>query len=102
MINEYGMFSPYKDTPYKNGYLDIWEPREFTAYADDMMIELPSQYEHRPDLLANDAYGDSRLWWVFAIRNPSVIKDSIYDMVAGVKIYIPQKQKLLATLGISA
>jgi hypothetical protein len=38
---------------------------------------------------------------VFAIRNPSVIKDPIYDLVSGIKIYIPQKQKLLAVLGSS-
>ena len=102
MINEYTQYSPYKDTPVVNRYLDIWVPREFPFYDEDVMVDLPSQYEHRPDLLANDAYGDPRLWWVFAIRNPSVIKDPIYDLVAGVKIYIPQKQQLLNTLGISS
>jgi len=66
---------------------------------NDVLVELPSQFEHRPDLLANEAYGDPRLWWVFAIRNPSVIKDPIYDLVSGVKIYIPQKQALLTVLG---
>jgi hypothetical protein len=102
MINEYTNYSPYKDTPYVGNYLDIWVPRQIPAYAEDVMVDLPSQYEHRPDLLANDAYGDPRLWWVFAVRNPSVIKDPIYDLVSGVKIYIPQKQKLLNTLGISS
>jgi hypothetical protein len=59
-----------------------------------------SKYENRPDLLAYDLYGDSRLWWVFAVRNPSVIKDSIYDLVSGVSIYIPKLATLKKDLGI--
>ena len=103
MINNgYNTYSPYKDTPVVGSYLDIWVPRTFPFFEEDVMVELPSQYEHRPDLLAHDAYGDARLWWVFSIRNPSVIKDPIYDLVSGVKIYIPQKQKLLNTLGITS
>lgn len=99
MINSYDTYSPYKDTPVVGNYLDIWVPRPFPSFEDDTMVELPSQYEHRPDLLANDAYGSSNLWWVFAVRNPEVIKDPIYDLVSGVKIFIPQKQKLLNILG---
>lgn len=100
--NGYSTYSPYRETPFNGYYLDVWTPRNVPMLEDDVMVELPSQYQHRPDLLANDAYGDPRLWWVFAIRNPSVIKDPIYDLVAGVKIYIPQKQKLLAVLGSSS
>jgi hypothetical protein len=101
ILNNYSEYSPYKETPFNGYYLDVWTPRQVPALDDDVMVELPSQYQHRPDLLANDAYGDPRLWWVFAIRNPSVIKDPIYDLVSGIKIYIPQKQKLLAVLGSS-
>jgi hypothetical protein len=101
MSNFYSTFSPYKDTAYTGLYLDIWSPRNFTFHDDDMMVDLPSQYEHRPDLLAHDAYGDSRLWWVFAVRNPSTIKDPIYDLVSGIKLYIPQKKQLLDQLGIT-
>lgn len=102
MINaNYSEYSPYKETAITGYYLDVWTPRSVPSLDDDVMVELPSQYEYRPDLLANDAYGDPRLWWVFAQRNPNVIKDPIYDLVAGLKIYIPQKQKLLAVLGSS-
>jgi hypothetical protein len=97
--NQFSSFSPYRDTDYVSYYLDIWTPRSVPALENDVLVELPSQFEHRPDLLANEAYGDSRLWWVFAVRNPSVIKDPIYDLVSGVKIYIPQKQALLQSLG---
>jgi hypothetical protein len=54
---------------------------------------------HRPDLLANDLYQNSELWWVFAVRNPDVIKDPVYDFVPGQQIYIPQLPFLKSTLG---
>ena len=53
-----------------------------------------------PDLLAFDLYGDSSLWWVFAIRNPNAIQDPIYDFQPGVIIYVPQKQNLTTALGL--
>lgn len=101
MIVDYNMYSPYKDTAFDGPYLGLWEPREVPALADDVLLSIPSQFEYRPDLLAHDAYGDARLWWVFAVRNPSVIKDPIYDLVSGVEIYIPQKKTLLSLLGTS-
>jgi hypothetical protein len=101
MINGYSHNSPYKDTPVNNNFLDIYVPRNVPSLADDVLIEVPSQFENRPDLLAFEAYGDAGLWWVFAVRNPSVIKDPIYDLVSGVRIYIPQKQALLSMLGTS-
>lgn len=97
-MNNYSEFSPYRKTEITGFYLDMYKPREVPVLANDVEIELPSQYHHRPDLLAFDAYGDSRLWWVFAVRNPSVIKDPIYDLVSGVKLYIPQKQALLTAM----
>ena len=53
-----------------------------------------------------DIYGffldvaNSSLWWVFAIRNPNVIQDPIYDFQPGVIIYVPQKQNLTTALGL--
>jgi hypothetical protein len=55
---------------------------------------------HRPDLLAYDIYGDSQLWWVFAVRNKDIIKDPVYDMVAGITIRLPQMTTLKQSLGI--
>lgn len=100
-MNEYSVYSPYKNTEITDYYLDLWSPRDITQSPEDSIVELPSQYEHRPDLLAQDAYGEARLWWVFSMRNPEILKDPIYDLVAGVKIYIPQKGQLFKDLGVS-
>lgn len=100
MTATYSAFSPYYKTPITNGYLETTTVRSFTSYPDDALYQVSSKYENRPDLLAHDLYGDSRLWWVFSVRNPSIIKDSIYDLVSGVSIYIPKLATLKKDLGI--
>jgi hypothetical protein len=70
------------------------------AEPDDFRYTIESQYNNRPDLLAFDLYGDAKLWWVFTQRNMDIIKDPIYDFVAGIEIKIPKKSNLQKYLGI--
>jgi len=56
-------------------------------------------YDERPDLLAHQLYGNTRLWWVFALRNPDVIKDPIRDFKAGVEIIIPAEESVQRLIG---
>jgi len=92
---------PYAKTQITNsGYLDILNPRPVPVGKNDVLWEITSIYTHRPDLLAYDLYGTKDLWWVFAQRNVDVIKDPIYDFVAGTKIYLPQGQNLRKQLGL--
>ena len=82
------------------GYLDILKPRPIPVAPDDVLYEILPSYTYRPDLLAFDLYGRKELWWVFAQRNVDIIKDPIFDFVAGTKIYLPQGSKLKTSLGI--
>jgi len=95
----YSKTSPYYATPITNGHLDILTLRTIPATTDDLSFVLDAKYQNRPDLLAYDIYGDSNLWWVFAARNPSVIKDPVYDMVAGTIIFLPQASTIKSSLG---
>jgi hypothetical protein len=96
----YSKSSPYFNTSVSNGYLDVATFRDFPRLVDDMLWEVTKNYEHRPDLLAWDLYQDVGLWWVFAMRNNSVIKDPVFDLVAGTKIYLPKLSTLQSSLGI--
>jgi len=96
----YSKTSPYYTTELVNGYLDIMSFRDIPYQADDILFEVTNTYENRPDLLAYDLYKDSSLWWVFAMRNKSTIKDPVYDLVAGAKIYLPKLSTLNSVLGI--
>jgi len=96
----YTQTSPYYATKTTNGYLDTLNYRTFSMLASDQLYEVNAKYENRPDLLANDLYGDVKLWWVFSVRNKAVLKDPVFDLVAGVKIYLPQLATLKKDLGI--
>lgn len=93
--------SPWNQTKFNSaGYLDILKIRPVPAESDDVLYEVEPQYNYRPDLLAYDLYGSSKLWWVFAQRNMNVIKDPIYDLTAGTEIFLPKSSTLKRTLGL--
>lgn len=97
---KYSKSSPYYGTKMFNNFLDVWESRTITKDPADVVFTITTTYQFRPDLLAFDLYGDSALWWVFAVRNPNTIKDPIFDMVAGISIFLPNKNNLVKDLGI--
>lgn len=94
--------SPYRDTGiFNKDFLDVWEGRYIPNQPSDVLYQLPMVYQYRPDLLAYDLYGDSRLWWVFAARNPNKLGyDPYFDFVTGLEIYIPKMDSLRQVLGI--
>lgn len=96
----YSTSSPWATTPQNNFYLDLLSIRAVPAEDNDFLYTIENQYRHRPDLLAYDLYGDTKLWWVFVQRNIDTIKDPIYDFEPGTKIFIPKKSNLQKFLGV--
>lgn len=92
--------SPYFKTTDDNGYLDVMIYRDIPSETDDIIFEITKNYEYRPDLLAYDLYQDVNLWWVFAVRNNTILKDPVYDLEAGVRIYLPKITTIKSALGI--
>jgi len=97
---EYSRTSPYYSTGRFSNFLDVIEYRSIPSRADDVQYIIDRVYNNRPDLLAYDLYGDAALWWVFAARNPNVLKNPLGDFVPGVLISIPKKETLVAALGL--
>ena len=92
--------SPYARTPINsNGYLDILKHLADDIDNTNYLFEITSEYTYRPDLLAHITYGRRELWWVFAQRNLDILKDPVFDFVAGTKIYLPDPSALRNTLG---
>ena len=99
--NLYPATSPYSTTGIVNNkFLDVMVNRTIPMNPSDIYWEITTVYEYRPDLLAYDLYSDSRLWWVFAQRNPNRLKDPYFDFVTGTGIYIPKLDLLRQVLGI--
>jgi hypothetical protein len=99
-MSTYSKSSPYYLTDQSAGYLSVMSWRTISAETDDILFTVTNSYQNRPDLLAYDLYGDVGLWWVFAQRNPSVIQDPVFDLQAGIKIYLPKLSSMKKTLGI--
>lgn len=96
----YSKASPYYETNLNGSYLDLLTLRDLPIQGDDILFTVTQQYANRPDLLAYDLYNDVNLWWVFAVRNKDVIKDPVFDMIPGQKIYLPKLSTINAVLGI--
>lgn len=97
----YSNTSPWSSTQINpGGYLDVLNKKNIPPEDDDLLYEIQSQYIYRPDLLSYDLYKTAKLWWVFAIRNPDVIKDPIFDFVPGTKIFLPKASRVSIYLGI--
>lgn len=97
---KYGASSPWGTTRIiDNQYLDVLTVRSVPKMDDDVLYEVQPQFTHRPDLLAFSVYGTPKLWWVFAQRNMDILKDPVFDLEAGIKIFIPRQDKLQKFLG---
>ena len=96
----YNKYSQYFDTPIFNNFLDLYEKRNFPFLKDDVFFTITESYRNKPQLLSFDLYQTPQLWWVFAARNPDVIKDPVFDFAPGTQIYIPKKQTLIDSLGL--
>lgn len=97
----YPATSPYYYTDIVNEqYLDFMVNRSIITDSTDALWTITATYDLRPDLLAYDLYEDSRLWWVFAQRNPNILVDPLFDFREGVNIYIPPANLLRQSLGL--
>lgn len=103
MAITYKRGSPYFNTDQKNdlvSFLDFMEFREIPTDATDEAITVSTKYHQRPDLLSHNLYGTVDLWWVFIVTNPDQMVDPIYDLVTGLDLFVPTKQRLLNIVGL--
>ena len=101
--NIYPPSSPYNRSEVVDGkYLGMMEPfPKIPRLQSDASFTITPQYEFRPDMLAEHLYNDSRLWWVFAARNPNLLgPDPYFNFISGAKIYVPTMDTLKRVLSI--
>lgn len=91
MAIRYNGDSFYSRTQIRGRFLDIWNPIEFGVNTNDQVYVIPTKYRFRPDLAANELYGNPNFWYIFALRNKDVLIDPIYDFVDGLEIFIPSR-----------
>lgn len=99
MAIQYSKKSSYALTGINDNYLDLMVNRPIPKLDSDVEFRITQTYNMRPDLLAFDLYEDSELWWVFAQRNPDVLKNPLIDFSLGTVIYLPTIDTLRDSLG---
>jgi len=94
-MESYKSTSNYSFTNQNLKYLELYKPplTTETLDSDTRTFVVNAKYDRRPDLLAHDLYGNSRLWWVFAHYNRDKIKDPIMDFISGKTIQVPKQFK---------
>ena len=69
-----------------------WERKEFQQNTNDTLIVLTGRHVGRPDLIAYDFLGDSKLWWLIAQYNGII--DPYEEFVEGKYLRIPPQSML--------
>lgn len=75
---QYSNTEPYHETSY----------RRFIFPSDYLTVTVTGNYINRMDVIANQQYGDSRLWWVIAEANPQFAYDPL-SLPEGAIIKVP-------------
>lgn len=92
MAVKYSNSSNYSNTSMNKKYLSVYNPKltlnSLSVETKSLLIQ--SKYDRRPDLLANDLYGNSKVWWVFAHYNREELRDPVFDFRAGMTIIVPK------------
>jgi hypothetical protein len=95
----YPRTSPYTDTPQASWYIGQYRHRTIPVGPNDTLTLIGPEFQYRPDKMAFSIYGTEALWWVFMARNLNVLRDPIWDFVAGTSIYVPTTAFLKSILG---
>lgn len=86
--------SLYKKTIVRFGYMEHYNPILIPFDDSDLIITVEKKYNQHPGKLAYDLYGNERLGWIFSYFNRKKIQDPIFDLVDGITIRVPTKERL--------
>lgn len=98
-IIQYPNSSAYATTPQLSWRIGVLNYRAIVPANGDSEITITAKYANRPDRLSNDLYGTQNYWWIFMVRNMNVIRDPMYDLTVGKKIWVPTLAALQGMLG---
>jgi hypothetical protein len=91
--------SAYFSTTQTSWHINQFVMRKIRPNAGDTLITLTQMYQYRPDRLAYDLYRSSSYWWIFAVRNPFLRPDPIWNFIVGVTLTVPSASYLTSVLG---
>ena len=77
-------------------FLVLRRPLQLEPADGDVFVTVNQELIKRPDLIANNAYGNVNLWWVIYEFNN--IRDPLNDLREGQILRIPELQRVLQAI----
>lgn len=96
---DYHKYSPFKNAEQGTWYLGYNIPKHMKPSSDDDIYTIEGKYNEQPWRLAKALYGDERLYYIFAILNPDLLVDPVYDFKTGITIRIPSVSRVKKYVG---
>lgn len=75
-------------------YLDYTIPAYFTDADSDTSYTIPNTHDCQPWKLSKELYGTEELYYIFALLNPDLLQDPVYDFSTGKTIKVPEPQRV--------
>lgn len=75
-------------------YLGYTIPAYMTTADSDTSYTIPSKYNLQPYRLSKELYGTEELYYIFALLNPDILQDPVYDFVTGLTIQVPEPSRV--------
>jgi len=69
---------------------------ELISFPDDIIYEIPLEFQYRPDLIARKFYGNSRLFWILIYTNK--INNSPEGFTMSKRIRVPRPNRILEVI----
>lgn len=80
-----------------SSFLETYDMKEIPIKDDDTYIQITSAWENRLDLVANEFYRDSDMWWVIATANDIMMP---WFLPVGTELRIPGVNTLWGYKGV--
>jgi hypothetical protein len=77
-------------------FLVLRRPLNLIPASGDIFVTVTQEMEHRPDLVAQSAYGNPDLWWVIYEFNG--IRDPLFGLRAGQILRLPELERVLGAI----
>lgn len=76
--------------------LGWWEQAPIDSDITDTKMILDVRYNQRPDILADELYGDKNLSWIILLRNNMV--DPFQEFVTGAVVFVPDRNRVISSI----
>lgn len=89
----YNNNSPWAKVP-QSWYLGYTVPAYMTTADSDKSYTIPTTQNEQPWKLSKELYGSEELYYIFALLNPDLLQDPVYDFVTGLTIQVPDPSRV--------